>query len=61
MNAKLQLEKILEEVSLSNTFVIKTYVLDVKYEKAFLSDVKSRGNKVLNAKKVMRPEIISQV
>ena len=54
---------VFEEVSLSNTFVIKAnikaYVLDVKYEKAFLSDVTSRGNKVLKAKKIMRPEIIS--
>ena len=53
-----------EEVSLSNTFVIKAqvkaYVLDVKYEKALLTDVTSRGNKILNMHGVERPVIQKQ-
>lgn len=48
-----------EEISISNTFVIKAsvkaYVLDVKYEKALLSDVTSRGNKILNENNIHRP------
>lgn len=48
-----------EEVAVSNTFAIKlnvkAYVLDVKYEKAFLSDVTSRGSKVLQNANIIRP------
>mgnify|MGYP000648655020 CR=1 FL=1 len=48
-----------EEVSLSNTFVIKVsvkaYVLDVKYEKAFLSDITTRGANVLKQNEIKRP------
>ena len=48
-----------EEVAISNTFVIKVivkaYVLDVKYEKAFQSDVTVRAAKVLKEHKVQRP------
>ncbi len=48
-----------EEVSISNTFVIKVavkaYVLDVKYEKALVNDITSRGNKVLNGHDILRP------
>lgn len=50
---------VFEEVCVSNTFVIKVsvkcYVLDVKYEKALLSDITIRGTKVLKNKKVKRP------
>lgn len=50
---------VFEEISLSNNFVIKAsvkaYVLDVKYEKAFLSDITIRGNRVLNAHGIKRP------
>ncbi len=48
-----------EEVSISNTFVIKVavkaYVLDVKYEKALVNDITSRGNKVMNGHEILRP------
>lgn len=48
-----------EEISISNTFVIKVqvkaYVIDVKYEKAFLSDVTARGNKILKMNHIQRP------
>ncbi|MDA8792953.1 mechanosensitive ion channel family protein [Bacteriovoracaceae bacterium] len=50
-----------EEVAISNTFVIKvsvkSYVFDVKYEKAFLSDLTSRGNQILMRNNVQRPVI----
>ena len=50
---------VFEEVSLSNTFVIKAsvkaYVLDVKYEKALLTDVTSRGNRILAENSIQRP------
>lgn len=50
-----------EEIALSNTFVIKVsvkaYVLDVKFEKAFLTDVTSRGARVLRENKIKRPVI----
>jgi len=50
---------IFEEVSISNTFVIKvsvkSYVLDVKYEKPLLSDITVRGTKVLKDNKIKRP------
>lgn len=49
----------LEEKAISNTFVIevkvKAYVLDVKYEKAFLTDVAERGQKILRKSEVLRP------
>ncbi len=49
----------LEEIAISNTFVIKlnvkAYVLDVKFEKAFLSDVISRGEKILKQQNILRP------
>ena len=48
-----------QEIAISNTFVIKVsvkaYVLDVKYEKAFLSDITERGNKHLNKNNIQRP------
>ncbi|MBK25573.1 MAG: mechanosensitive ion channel protein [Halobacteriovorax sp.] len=48
-----------DEVPLAQTFAIKVgvkaYVLDVKYEKAFLSDIISRGNKILKETNVARP------
>lgn len=48
-----------EEISISNTFVIKVqvkaYVLDVKYEKALLSDVTARGNRILKNNNIQRP------
>lgn len=48
-----------EEITVSNTFVIKVsvkaYVLDVKYEKAFLSDVTARGNEALRRSQIKRP------
>lgn len=47
------------EIPLSNTFVIKVsvkaYVLDVKFEKAFLSDLIARGNKILLENSISRP------
>jgi presenilin-like A22 family membrane protease len=50
---------VFEEVAISNTFVVKVsvkaYVLDVKYEKAFLTDITSRGNKVLRENNIQRP------
>lgn len=53
-----------EEIAISNTFAIKVgvkaYVLDVKYEKAFQSDVVSRGNLELNNHGIKRP-ILPQV
>ncbi|MCB9061300.1 MAG: mechanosensitive ion channel [Halobacteriovoraceae bacterium] len=51
---------VFEEAAVFNNFVIKAnvkaYVIDVKYETSFLSDVTSRGNKVLNEKKILRPD-----
>lgn len=48
-----------EEIPSSETFIIKAsvkaYVFDVKFEKAFLSDVTIRGNKQLFAKNIQRP------
>jgi hypothetical protein len=48
-----------EEIPLSNNFVIrvnlKAYVIDVKYEKAFLSDVTARGSQILNDNGITRP------
>ena len=50
---------VFEEVAISNTFVVKVsvkaYVLDVKYEKEFLTDITSRGNKVLRESNIQRP------
>ncbi|MBD64852.1 MAG: mechanosensitive ion channel protein [Halobacteriovoraceae bacterium] len=50
---------VFEEVPLSNQFVIKVsvkaYVLDVKFEKSFLTDVTVRGNKILAANEIKRP------
>jgi small-conductance mechanosensitive channel len=52
---------VFEEVALANNFVIKgivkAYVIDVKYEKAFLSDITTRGNFVLNENNVIRPKV----
>ena len=54
-----------EEIPLSNSFVIKVnlkaYVIDVKYEKAFLSDITARGSRVLNENSIMRPVINTSV
>lgn len=48
-----------EEIAISNSFVIKAnvkaYVIDVKYEKQFFTDVTTRGNQVLNERKIKRP------
>ncbi len=48
-----------EEVAVSNNFVIKVnvkaYVLDVKYEKAFMSDIIMRGEKILLEQNIKRP------
>lgn len=48
-----------DEIPISNTFVIKVsvkaYVLDVKFEKAFLSDLIARGNKILLENQITRP------
>jgi small-conductance mechanosensitive channel len=48
-----------EEVTVSNTFVIrasvKAYVLDVKFEKALMTDVITRGSKILLSHKIKRP------
>ncbi|TNF29636.1 MAG: mechanosensitive ion channel [Deltaproteobacteria bacterium] len=48
-----------EEIPVSNNFVIKVsvkaYVLDVKYEKAFLTDITNRGSKVLKENGIIRP------
>jgi small-conductance mechanosensitive channel len=50
---------VFEEIPISNSFVIKAnvkaYVFDVNYEKSFLSDITTRGNKVLNENKIRRP------
>ena len=50
---------VFEEVAISEKFVIKAnvkaYVLDVKYEKALLSDITIRGSKVINDKGLIRP------
>lgn len=52
---------VFEEKPVSNTFIIavslKAYVLDVKYEKAFLSDITTRGIEALNENKIERPVI----
>lgn len=48
-----------EETPLSNDFVIKVnvkaYVLDVKFEKAFVTDITIRGSKVLREASIKRP------
>lgn len=50
---------VFEEVALSNNFVVKAnvkaYVIDVKYEKSFLTDITTRGNEILNRNKILRP------
>ncbi len=50
---------IFEEMPLSNDFVIKVnvkaYVLDVKFEKAFLTDITIRGSKILREFNIKRP------
>jgi small-conductance mechanosensitive channel len=49
---------VFEEIAISNTFVVKimvkAYVFDVKYEKAFQSDIVVRGNKELNKNNISR-------
>lgn len=48
-----------EEVAIAQTFAIKVnvkaYVLDVKYEKAFLSDITIRASKILEQNNIKRP------
>jgi len=48
-----------EEITASNNFVIKAslkaYVLDVKFEKSLMTDVVSRGSKILSDNNIMRP------
>lgn len=50
---------VFEEVAVSNTFVIraqlKAYVIDVKYEKAFLTDITTRAESVFRKHKIQRP------
>lgn len=49
-----------EEVAIANHFVtkmsVKSYVLDVKYEKAFASDITHRGGRCLKEAGILRPE-----
>ncbi len=53
---------VFEEVAMANNFIIKAnvkaYVIDVKYEKSFLSDVTTRGNQVLNDNRILRPSTL---
>lgn len=55
---------IFEEVAISNTFVIKasvkSYVLDVKYEKAYLTDIVERSEKQLRLAEILRPVLIQK-
>lgn len=48
-----------EETPISNDFVIKvnvkSYVLDVKFEKSFLTDITIRGSKILRENGIKRP------
>lgn len=50
---------VFEEVSVSNTFAIKAqlkaYVIDVKYEKAFLTDITTRTEAVFRSSGIQRP------
>ena len=50
---------VLDEVVLHNMlaikFSVKAYVLDVKFEKAFVSDIITRGEEVLNQHGIKRP------
>lgn len=50
-----------EEIAISNNFVIKAslkaYVLDVKFEKSFMTDVVSRGSKIFADNKIKRPTL----
>ncbi len=54
-----------EEVAISNTFSIKvsikSYVLDVKFEKAFYTDIINRGSRILRQNNVKRPIIDSNM
>lgn len=56
---------VFEEVAQSNQFVIKAsvkaYVIDVKYEKDFLSDITTRANFVLNSHKILRAAVDRQL
>ena len=50
---------VFEEVAISNTFVIKAqlkaYVIDVSYEKAFLTDITTRTEAVFRSHGIQRP------
>lgn len=50
---------VFEEKAISNTFVVevkvKAYVLDVKYEKQFQSDIILRGERILKKNNIQRP------
>src|SRR5690606_9449559 len=50
---------VIQEVEVANRlalrFTLKAYVLDVKYEKAFETDIYSRGIKELNRLNIQRP------
>ena len=53
-----------EEIATSDNFVIKVnvkaYVLDVKYEKAFYSDIVTRGSHILRSYNIERPVVGKQ-
>ena len=55
---------VVEELEVAHMLVIrlrvKAYVLDVRYEKAFQSDVVLRGTQLLNEHKIARPKISSE-
>lgn len=56
---------VVEEVEVAHMLAIrlrvKAYVLDVRYEKAFQSDIVLRGTQLLNEHKIARPVSASQV
>ncbi len=58
---KKKVSLVFEESAISNTFVVKVsvkaYVLDVKYEKSFLTDITTRGNRVLRDNNIQRPVV----
>jgi small-conductance mechanosensitive channel len=55
---------VVEELEVAHMLAIrlrvKAYVLDVRYEKAFQSDVVLRGTQLLNEHKIARPKISSE-
>ena len=57
-------EIVVEELEVAHMLAIrlrvKAYVLDVRYEKAFQSDIVLRGTQLLNEHKIARPKISSE-